>query len=196
MPTDLSSLRAPRPHRTDAARNYDALLEAARDVFTEYGADAPLNEIARRVGVGIATLYRNFPTRESLLENVYVTEVEAVCDAAEGLRDEPPWEALTGWLRRFVDYVATKRAVATGVDRDTEVYRACTRALYAAGGPLLERAQAAGLIRTDVDIDDVMRFTMAYTTVNFATDRQRDKMLAVAFDGLRSDQSVLAPADL
>ncbi|WP_307795347.1 TetR/AcrR family transcriptional regulator [Actinacidiphila acididurans] len=186
MPTDLSPLRAPRPHRADAARNYDALLATAREVFTEYGADAPLDEIARRVGVGIATLYRNFPTRESLLENVYLTEVEAVCRAADGLGDLEPWEAVTGWLQRFVDYVATKRAVATGIDRDSPVYLACTQALYEAGGPLLERAQSAGLMRTDVDIDDLMRFVMGYTTVNFATPEQRDKMLQVAFDGLRS----------
>jgi AcrR family transcriptional regulator len=185
VPIDLAALRAPRPHRADAARNYDALLEAARQVFTEYGADAPLDEIARRVGVGIATLYRNFPTRESLLENVYLTEVEAVCREAGTLTGEAPWEAITGWLRRFVDYVATKRAVITGIDRDSPVYRACTQALYDAGGPLLGRAQEAGVMRTDVDIDDLMRFTMAYTTVNFADDRQRDKMLRIAFEGLR-----------
>jgi AcrR family transcriptional regulator len=186
VPTDLSALRAPRPHRADAARNYDALLEAAREVFAEYGADAPLDEIARRVGVGIATLYRNFPTREALLENVYLTEVEAVCQAAGGLSDEAPWDSLTGWLRRFVDYVATKRAVVPGIDRDTDVYRACTQALYEAGGPLLERVQEAGLMRADVTIDDVMRFAMAYTTANFTSGRQRDKMLEIAFDGLRA----------
>jgi AcrR family transcriptional regulator len=185
VPTDLNSLRTPRPHRADAARNYDALLRVAREVFTEYGADAPLDEIARRAGVGIATLYRNFPTREQLIENVYVTEVEALCRAAGRADPQAPWESLTGWLHRFVDYVATKRAVAAAMNRDSAVYRACTRALYEAGGPLLERAQKAGLMRTDVDIDDVMRFVMAYTTVNFATGEQRDRMLDVAFDGLR-----------
>lgn len=181
---DLSALRAPRPHRADAARNFDALLAAARDVFTEYGADAPMEEIARRADVSIATLYRNFPTREQMLENVYLAEVEAVCRYAEDAGRLGPWEGITSWLRRFVDYVATKRAVVVGISRDSEVYRACSEALYAAGGPLLERAQTAGVLRSDVDIDDVMRFVMAYTLVNFASVRQRDRMLEVAFDGL------------
>ncbi|MEW2513832.1 helix-turn-helix domain-containing protein [Streptomyces sp. NPDC046870] len=185
MPIDLSLLRAPRPNRADAARNYDALLEAAREVFTEYGADAPLDEVARRVGVGIATLYRNFPTRDSLLENVYLTEVEAVCRMANGLQGEDPWVGITSWLSRFVDYVATKRAVAVGFDRDAPVYKACVEALNEAGGPLLARAQSAGVMRSDVNIDDVMRYAMAYTTVNFASAEQRDKMLQIAFDGLR-----------
>jgi AcrR family transcriptional regulator len=181
---DLTALRAPRPHRADAARNFDAVLAAARDVLTEYGVDAPMDEIARRAGVSIATLYRNFPTREQLLENVYICEVEAVCRFAEEAARLDPWEGITSWLRRFVDYVATKRAVVTGIDRDSDAYRACTQALYEAGGPLLERAQQAGLFRGDVDIDDVMRLVMAYTVVNFASAEQRDRMLAVAFDGL------------
>jgi len=183
-PVDLSPLRAQRPHRADAARNFDALLAAARDVFTEYGADAPMDEIARRADVSIATLYRNFPTREQMLENVYITEVEAVCRFAEDAAQLGPREGITSWLRRFVEYVATKRAVATGIDRDSDAYRACTQALYEAGGPLLERAQRAGLMRDDVDIDDVMRFVMAYTVVNFASPEQRGRMLEVAFDGL------------
>lgn len=137
------------------------------------------------MGVGIATLYRNFPTRESLLENVYLTEVEAVCRAAQSLDGQEPWKAITEWLHRFVDYVATKRAVATSLDHDSPVYRSCIQALFEAGGPLLERAQTAGLMRTDVDIDDVMRFVMAYATVNFAGAEQRDRMLQIAFDGLR-----------
>jgi len=82
-PVDLSPLRARRPHRADAARNFDALVAAARDVLTEYGVDAPMDEVARRAGVSIATLYRNFPTREQLLENAYVSEVEAVCRFAD-----------------------------------------------------------------------------------------------------------------
>src|SRR5215469_14635313 len=94
---DLSPLRAPRPHRADAARNFDALLAAARDVFTEYGADVPMDEIARRADVSIATLYRNFPTREQLLENVYISEVEAVCRFAAEAARLGPWEGITSW---------------------------------------------------------------------------------------------------
>jgi AcrR family transcriptional regulator len=143
-----------------------------------------MDEIARRANVSIATLYRNFPTREHLLETVYVSEVEAVYRFADEAARLDPWEGITTWLRRFVEYVATKRAVATGIDHDSDIYRACTQSLYEAGGPLLQRAQRAGLVRLDVDIDDVMRLVMAYTVVNFASPEQRDRMLGVAFDGL------------
>jgi AcrR family transcriptional regulator len=157
---------------------------AAQAVFTEFGADAPLDEVARRAGVGIATLYRNFPTREHLLENVFLTEVEAVCRFADHAAELDPWTGITAWLRRFIDLVATKRAVATNLDHDSPGYRAATEALNEAGGPLLKRAQDARTLRDDVDIDDVMRMIMAFTVVNFASADQRDHMLNVAFDGL------------
>src|ERR671935_3112161 len=86
-----------RPKRADAARNYDKLLAAAREAFTDDGADASLEGIARRAGVGIGTLYRNFPTRQALLEAVYLDEVEAICRAAADLGDLDPWEALVAW---------------------------------------------------------------------------------------------------
>jgi AcrR family transcriptional regulator len=183
-PIDLTALRAPRPHRADAARNFDALVAAATEVLTENGADVPMEEIAKRADVSIATLYRNFATREQLLENVYISEVEAVCRYAEDAGQLAPWEGITSWLRRFVEYVATKRAVAVGISHDSEVYRACAAALHEAGEPLLKRAQTAGVVRTDVDIDGVLRFVMAYTLVNFASTEERDHMLGVAFDGL------------
>lgn len=186
---DLSQLRVQRPHRADAARNFDALMAAAHDVLTEYGTDAPMDEIAKRADVSIATLYRNFPTRDQLLANVYVLEVESVCEYAAEAAQLGPWDGITSWLRRFVEYVATKRAVAAGIDRESEIYRACTQALYEAGGPLLRRAQEAGVMRDDIDIDDVMRFVMAYTLVNFASAQQRDRMLDVAFDGLAARRS-------
>ena len=83
--TPQPSRSLPRPMRADAARNHDKLLAAAREAFTEDGADASLEDIARRAGVGIGTLYRNFPTRQALLEAVYVDEVEAICRAADDL---------------------------------------------------------------------------------------------------------------
>ena len=175
---------APRK-RADARRNEEALLEAAAAAFVTSGVDVPVRNIAAKAGVGVGTIYRHFPTRSALVEAVYRNELARLQQRAdELLAERPPAEAMRDWMDRFADYVATKRAVATGIDRDSAVYRACTRALYEAGGPLLERAQQAGLMRSDVDIDDVMRFTMAYTTVNFASAAQRDRMLEVAFDGL------------
>ena len=90
-----------RPKRADARRNYDSLIEAARAAFTENGAEASLEDIARRAGVGIGTLYRHFPTRQALLEATYLEEVEALCASAAELSDLEPWDALVAWLNRF-----------------------------------------------------------------------------------------------
>jgi AcrR family transcriptional regulator len=121
----------------DAARNFDAVLEAAREVFTERGFDAPLEDVAGRADVGIATLYRNFPTREVLVENVYIVEIKAVLAEAGASLELSPWDGLTSWRRRFVEYLGTKRAVATAIDPESEVYPACRAALSEAGTPLL-----------------------------------------------------------
>src|SRR5262245_60018585 len=94
------------PKRADALRNYEKLIAAGREAFTEKDRSASLEEIARRAGVGIGTLYRHFPTRTDLIEAVYVEEVEDLCRSADDLSDAPPWDALVGWLRRFVGYVA------------------------------------------------------------------------------------------
>ena len=90
------------PKRADARRNYEKLIEAARAAFADSGSQASLEEIARRAGVGIGTLYRHFPTRQALLEAVYVDEVEALSRSADELADLPPWDALAEWLRRYV----------------------------------------------------------------------------------------------
>src|SRR5689334_24275830 len=104
-----------RPQRADARRNFDALIAAARDAFAADGAGASLEDIARRAGVGIGTLYRNFPTRDALVEAVYVEEVEAVVRAAEDAASLEPWEAVQAWLRRFLLYVGTKKALLEGL---------------------------------------------------------------------------------
>src|SRR2546430_2871563 len=101
-----------RPMRADARRNYDKLLTAARQALAEKDAQVSLEDIARRAGVGIGTLYRHFPTRQNLLEAVYVEEVEAVSRSAQDMADLPPWEGLIEWLHRFVGYMATKQALA------------------------------------------------------------------------------------
>jgi AcrR family transcriptional regulator len=183
--TDLARLRAPRPHRTDAGRNYDAVLAAARTAFAELGTDAPLEEIARRAGVGIATLYRNFPTRDQLIASVYITEVEAVRQAAADLAELAPSDALTAWLRRFVEYIGAKRALLAGMSKDSATFKTCREALYEAGEPLLARAQRDGSVRPDVTIDDVIRLVSGVVGVDVVDADQREHLLAVAFDGLR-----------
>src|SRR5262245_26338408 len=132
-PDDLATL-APRPKRADARRNYEKLIAAARKEFTERGTDATLEDVAARAEVGIGTLYRHFPTRQDLLEAVYLGEVEAICDSARKYVGQPPMEALTGWLHEFVGFAATKRALAEElfayVDRDSAVFSSCEPALH------------------------------------------------------------------
>ncbi|MCF3134580.1 TetR/AcrR family transcriptional regulator [Streptomyces olivochromogenes] len=174
-----------RPHRKDAARNYDALLAAAREAFAEHGAEASLEDVARRAGVGIGTLYRNFPTRRDLFESVYADDVNALCRAAVEAAELPPWQALTTWLDRFSGYMVTKRAVREALNDESEIFQACRVSMYAAGGPLLERAQRAGEARADMDFGDLLRMVAGITATSFENDEQRDRVLAIALDGVR-----------
>ncbi|MEU6086520.1 helix-turn-helix domain-containing protein [Streptomyces sp. NPDC047085] len=187
MPFPVSEIVASRrPHRKDAARNFDALLTAAREAFAEHGAEASLEDIARRAGVGIGTLYRNFPTRRDLFESVYADEVNALCRAAVEVADREPWEALTAWLRRFAGYMVTKRAVREALNDESDIFMACRESMYAAGGPLLERAQQAGVARSDMDFGDLLRMVAGITATAFDDDAQRDRVLAIALDGVRT----------
>ena len=178
-----------RPMRADAKRNREQLLAAARAAFTEKGAGAALEDIARRAEVGVGTLYRHFPTRQDLLEAVYVEEVQALCRSAEDFADEPPWEALVHWFDRFVDYVATKKALVdemlASVSKDAPVFRTCHEAIFAAGEPLLARAKAAGAVRPDIEFVDVIRLVGGVTMIKNATPDDIRRVLTVALDGLR-----------
>ena len=177
-----------RPRRADAARNYDKLIAAAREAFTDDGADASLEGIARRAGVGIGTLYRNFPTRQALLEAVYLEEVEAICRAAADLGDDP-WEALIAWLRSFVGYAATKKALAgelmSYLDGNASVFMQCRESIVATATPLVQAAQRAGAVRADVEVGDVIRMVGGIATIPNAEPGQVDRILGVALDGLR-----------
>jgi AcrR family transcriptional regulator len=178
-----------RPKRADARRNYEKVLAAARGAFAEGGESTSLEEIARRAGVGIGTLYRHFPNRQALLEAVYVDEVEEVCRSAAELEGADPWEALSGWFERFIGYIATKQALAgellNYVDRDAAVFRTSRAALFSAGEPLLVRAQEAGVVRPDVDIAEVIQMVIGIAKIPAADPRQTEHILRIALDGLR-----------
>ncbi|MEU8661653.1 TetR/AcrR family transcriptional regulator [Actinoplanes philippinensis] len=174
-----------RPQRADARRNFDALLTAARAAFAANGADTSLEEIAKTAGVGVGTLYRNFPTRQDLIEAVYVEEVTQLSVAAEAVADRPPWPALRAWLERFVDYVATKRAIIDLLNRDSEMFSSCRAVMYAAGEPLFARAQQSGEVRPDAVFDDVLRLVSGLSSAAFVDDGQRRRVLDIALDGLR-----------
>ncbi|MGN6425660.1 MAG: TetR/AcrR family transcriptional regulator [Leifsonia sp.] len=182
------TVRSPlaKPQRADARRNYDALLASARETFAANGTGASLEEIARRANVGIGTLYRNFPTRDALVEAVYIDEVDAVVQAAADAVSLEPWAAVQAWLRRFVSYIGTKHALLEGLNKDSAVMLSCRTSLYDAGEPLVRRAQEAGELREDATIGDVIRMVSGIAGVAFDDDEQRDRVIAMAIDGLRA----------
>lgn len=146
--------------RADARKNYDHLLEVAREVVAEHGADASLRDIARRAGVGLGTLYRHFPTREALLEALLRTSFAALTERAEELeRSAPPDDALLDWTRECTRFTTTYHGVTqVMVDAiespDSALHEACVD-LRAAGARLLVRAQEAGVARTGMDGTDL-----------------------------------------
>jgi AcrR family transcriptional regulator len=177
-----------RPKRADALRNHEKLVAAARAVFTEEGTSAPLEDVAERAGVGIGTLYRHFPTRQALLEAVYVDEVEGMARAADELGGLPPWDALSLWLHQYVGFAATKRALNEALVEaapDSDVLLTCRTALTRAGTGLIERAQSAGVIRADTSFSDVVRMVAGIAMVPTEDPEQKERLLDLALDGLR-----------
>ena len=174
--------------RADARRNYERILTAARKAFAEGGQATSLEEIARQAGVGIGTLYRHFPSRQALLETLYVKEVEAVCRSAEQL-DDDPWTALGAWCERLIGYLTTKRALAhellNYLDEDAPLFRECRAPLYAAGEPLVQRAQDAGVVRLDVEFSDVLHMLAGISRMPVGDPAQVTHVVRIALDGLR-----------
>jgi AcrR family transcriptional regulator len=178
-----------RPKRADARRNYDKVLATARDAFAEGGEATSLEEIARRAGVGIGTLYRHFPNRQALLEALYVNEVEELSRSTEQLDGLDPWEALNSWFERLMGYLATKRALhaelTNYLDPDAPLFQASRASLFAAGEPLLKRAQEARVVRDDVDFSDVLHMVIGIGKVPTSDPEQIEHIIRIALDGLR-----------
>ncbi|MFE2141056.1 TetR/AcrR family transcriptional regulator [Streptomyces sp. NPDC059456] len=183
---------AARPLRADAQRNRDKILAAAVRVFTEEGLDAHLERIAREAGVGTATLYRNFPTREALVEAAYRNEVAQLRDVVPGLlASRPPYEALRAWTRLFMDYATAKLGMADAL-----------RAIAAAGSnpyahshdmirssitELMDACAEAGAIRTDIGPADMFAALagIALTSAKPEQREQAERLLDLTLDGLR-----------
>ncbi|TQS22543.1 TetR/AcrR family transcriptional regulator [Microbispora sp. KK1-11] len=181
--------------RADARRNRQVLLDAAVEAFAEHGADTPLDGIAKRAGVANATLYRHFPTREALLEEVLRERIGQLVEGERTLLSrEGPADALAVWLREFVAYTKTYQGLPASVlatlrgDPGSPLHGSCATLLGVAAR-LLERAQRAGQMRCDVDAVDLL--TQA-TGIAWATERgprdatRSDRLLTVLMDGLRA----------
>ena len=193
-PLDQKTLpkKALRKPRSDALRNRDRVLEAARAVFSAGGSEASLEAVAKTAGVGIGTLYRHFPTREALFDAVYRHEVQQLAALAERLRTEAkPIEALRQWMYSLVKFVATKKgmsaALALAVAKESDLYSYSSDLLMRSAGGLLERAVAAGEIRNDISPEDLIRALvgMCYTHDQPGWQKSVLRLVDVFIDGLR-----------
>jgi AcrR family transcriptional regulator len=192
-------MTAPRPLRCDARRNFETLIEAADAEFSEQGAGASLEAIAKRAGVGIGTLYRHFPTREDLIAKVLHAGTVAIVARGRLLLDDPsPGEALERWLRELVahqtKYRGLSAALANGYVAETEGNELCKGcvSITSAGTALLERAQKAGAIRPDAEVRELIltAHSAAWIAEQTKDPGAVDRLLGIMFDGLR----VIRPA--
>jgi AcrR family transcriptional regulator len=176
--------------RADARRNRDRLIAAALEQFAEHGTDATVVGIARAAGVGVGTVYRHFPTRADLILAAYGTELDRVCDAVPALLAEhDPADAVRLWVDSFMDYLTSKFGIADAVREAVAAGAPDPRSrerLRAAMTLLFDAAARAGVIRSDVDVDDIgltlMGIAMAADSPAMAAQRRR--MIDLVLDGL------------
>ena len=190
----MSTDQSPSPtRRADAERNREKILAAARAAFADPDAQISMAEISRRAGVGMATLYRNFPGRRELLEALYTDEVDAICEAAETVDGETPGAALMAWLHRFFAFYTSKRHVASELlqhsDSSNPVFGESRSQVLAAGRPLLVAAQHANEVRNDLTLEQVLDMVGAIATIH-GDPRYLEAILQTALDGLRPPTDV------
>src|ERR1700723_4359461 len=191
---------AARGVRADARRNREQLLTAAKGGLAELGGGVNLEEIARRAGVGIAPLYRNSPSREALLEAVYRRDVENLSAAATQLIETmAPGDALHEWMRRALEYAATKKgmtsALASITDGSSELYAYSSRLYIEAVTLLVQRATESGDIREGVDPMDLLGALGGFANGRGRAGREGRALrrLYILMDGLRCKQPIRLP---
>jgi AcrR family transcriptional regulator len=183
---------AARKPRADSARNRQLLIDAAKAGFSGVGLDVSLEEIARRAGVGIGTLYRHFPTREAVVEAVYRREVEHLAEAVPLLLEaSPAGEALHQWMHLFVDYIATKRIIAPSLAaataRTPALYTTSLELITGAVSTLVKHAIASGDVRKDIDPSDLLRAMVgvSYGNPDAGWEASARRLIDILMDGLR-----------
>jgi AcrR family transcriptional regulator len=182
--------------RADAQRNREKILAAARSAFTDPDAEISMAEVSRRAGVGMATLYRNFPGRQELLEALYTDEVDVICKAAEALKSGLPGVALLTWLDKVFAFFTSKRQVGAELLKHSEsanpFFSDNRNRVLAAGQPLLTAAQRAHEVREDLKLDQVLDMISAIAKIDGDTGYVQP-ILQSALDGLRP-RSTFEPA--
>jgi AcrR family transcriptional regulator len=189
MPADKTT---PNARRADAKRNREKILAAARSAFADPHAEISMAEVSRRAGVGMATLYRNFPGRKDLLEALYTDEVDGICASAEALKSEPPGAALLTWLEEVFAFFMTKRQVGAELLKHSEsgsrFFSDNRNRVIAAGGPLLAAAQRAHIVRDDLTLEQVLDMISAIAKIDGDAGYVRP-ILQSTLDGLSAPTS-------
>jgi AcrR family transcriptional regulator len=179
-----------KPPRADAVRNRQRVLDAAKEAFADEGLAVPLDEIARRAGVGAGTVYRHFPTKEALFEAVILERVRKLADHAQALTKADPEEAFFGFLERVIVGATASQDLVDALAANTldsqGLIAGAKKDLLRAGGKLVDRAQKAGVIRPDVGVDEVMVLIGATTRTLREQRGNREVVLAILRDGLRA----------
>ncbi|MCX5409785.1 TetR/AcrR family transcriptional regulator [Streptomyces sp. NBC_00335] len=191
MPKDATTPPR-RPLRADARRNVEKIMAAAGALIAEHGAEASLEEVARRAGVGSATLHRHFPSRHELLEAVFKDRVAVLCAKADELLAEgDPGQALSTWLHAVGAHAVANRGLGASLMRDGDpaLGETCHGMITTAGDALLARAQAADAVRPGITITLLLKLVGA---IALATEQdtdgpaEADLLLAIAIDGVRT----------
>jgi AcrR family transcriptional regulator len=180
--------QSPSPtKRADAERNRAKIVAAARTAFADPDAEVSMAEISRRAGVGMATLYRNFPGRRELLEALFTDEVDALCEVAENIYGPTPGAMLMAWLRRFFAFATTKHHIGPELlavsDASNPVFGESRARILAAGRPLLAAAQRTNEVRPDLTLEQIVDMIIAIATIHGDTPYVEPILLA-ALDGL------------
>lgn len=178
--------------RADARLNYERILAAAREAFADPGADASMIEVARRAGIGSATLYRNFPDRLALLEALYRDEIASISAAAATIEGATALERLQAWLRQFYDYFTDKRALAgellQHIGPDSPVFSDGYERISAAGARLVEAAREAGELREGLTLEQIFALVGSIARISGPAS-YRLPILETALDALRPARS-------
>jgi AcrR family transcriptional regulator len=188
--TDAGTVQAARPRRADARRNYERLVTAAREVLTERGSEAAMEEIAKRADVGVGTLYRHFPRRIDLVEAVYREDVDGLVALAAEVADLGPWHGLVAWLEGFVKYAESKRTFLTELheafEKSPDLALESRERIAGAAGAVLSRAQEAGVARRDLDQTDLMQLVGGMCMARNASFAQNTRLLTLVLDGIKA----------
>jgi AcrR family transcriptional regulator len=167
-----------RKLRRDAQRNRERILEVAKEAFTQFGADASLDDIAKQAAVGAGTLYRHFPTRDDLIEAVYRSEVEKLAASAPKLSETmPPIDALRAWMLLLIDYISAKHIIAPALNSivggPSRLYEGSRGLIQGAIDELVKRAKKSGNLRRDLDSSDLLRALIGVSHVGAGPDWQK-----------------------